>query len=355
MVELLSTSIEEEPLLLQALNQIINSRVLIRNSYGFSSYLKEQNNMYFLDDKVTPFADYLMANYSSHPLVTEKTTLEDLVEIVQLRNDKKYVCIFAKNATKDGFTKLSYRTKIILLEKMIELKYEGQISENINRLLDENINDRKFGEQTFAPFDIYTMSDGNLAHNLYNTEYTGSGYNVDALILKANGKIRIFDVESKTWEYVTSEKEKDYIEEIKELQKDKGKKAKNPYNIHGTIDQAGKFKIHDERIKGGKGAVCMEAGWSVAKLYALFHYIKHLPYDDEISSKAKGKKRKELLKLIRERKEFEKSPYVNEIDEMDQQTLEKLYTLFLMNKASLCGSLEKFLKGDNPENLNLMI
>ena len=41
---------EENKLLLVSLDYIINHRIKIKNRYGFGNYLKEDGNIYFLDN-----------------------------------------------------------------------------------------------------------------------------------------------------------------------------------------------------------------------------------------------------------------------------------------------------------------
>src|SRR5207237_152670 len=107
----------EQPLLLKALLDIINKRMEIRDRYGFITYLKENNDTYFLESKITPYSNYLSSIYSIFPLVTERLKLEDIVEVIQLREDKNKVCRFVNKPTFNNYNELSYKTKILLLEK----------------------------------------------------------------------------------------------------------------------------------------------------------------------------------------------------------------------------------------------
>jgi len=347
LIALLGEEAEKEiPIVLHSLNSIINHRILIKNRYGFASYLKEDRDTYFLDGNVSAFASYPTSIYTIFPFVTERSTLEDSVEVIQLDSDKEKISNFIKDPSVNSFKKISYRSQIIMLEKTVELRESGKD----NKILD--IIWKIYGRE------IYTMKDGNLIHNMYNSKYTGAGYNVFTKDLKANGKMRVFDRYNLKWDYVIPKDEEEYIEEVKELVSKRLKSGleDNPYNIYGTTDKSRKFKIFDDREgKGKTGRVCMTS--PATDLWNIFHHLDHLPYDDEVSEKVSSKKKKELLILLKEGggKDWRETPYMAEVDNMSTKKLRKFYTMLTMSKSNLCSSLERWFKGENPEERNLFI
>lgn len=338
-------------ILIKALANIINSRIPIRNRYGIISYLNESNNIYFLNANVSEKFDYLSSVYTVFPLVTEKTSLEDVLESIQLNEDEIYIKNFVKNPSTETFNKFSNRTKIILLESSVAMRESGKIA---NLQGQSVIN---FVISTLKN-ELYNMEDGNIVHNMYNSEYEGTGYDISAKKLEKNGELRVFDKKSGIWNNVREEEEEKYLSELKSYgdKKSKDTLAHNPYKIYGSVDVKNQFKIHDGRqAKARAGRVCIAGGCKITYLYEVFHHLGHLPYDDEVNQSIKGKGKKIIMGLLSSIKTFESSPFANEVDDMSASDLEKLYAMFTMNKQELCDSIERFLKGENPEKLNLFV
>lgn len=334
-------------ILIKALSVVINKRIPIRNRYGTVSYLNEDGNIYYLDDYITEIPNYLSSVYSVFPLVNEIVPLEEVIESMQLSGDTSKVCNFVKNPSSILFNKLSDRTKIVLLEASIEKEGKNAAEKKVIDFITSHLSK-----------EIFTMKDGNIVHNMYNSEYSGTGYNMASKNLEHNGRLRVFDVEKGIWDYVDDNKEEEYVTEVKE--KSSRKTAPpvieyNPYKIYGSSDsKTKKFKIHDDRQgKARAGRVCTEAGCKIPYLLDVFHHLGHLPYDDEVEETYSSKKK--LLETIKSLKDFSGSPYVDEVDAMNVKTLEKVYTMLSMNKGKLCASLERFLKGDNPEGIKLYV
>jgi hypothetical protein len=360
----LNVSQEDEPLLLKALNKIINQKILIHNRYGFGSYLKESKGTYFLENKVVDFSNYSSSIYTIFPMIMEKSSLEDIVEVIQLQKDSQNVMDFTKNPSTLGFNKLSYRTKIILLEKVIELQHSKKENEIINLIT--KLMKREFFE----------MNDGNFVHNMYNSEYTGSGYNVMTQNLEPNGKLRVFNIKDKSWDYIdTSLKvrlkdvsvkkkegkkekpkfitlEEDYISQIKILSTKLVKEGlkDNPYNLYGSSDvKTGKFKIVDNRQGVARtGMACSSI--HEKDLYDIFHEVGHLPFDEEIVDSIKDRKKNEIIEILKTMPKFTESPFSSDnLEEMSTKDLRKLYSLFTMKKTPLCNSIERWFRGENKE------
>jgi hypothetical protein len=322
-IELLSLEDKDVPILLRALEKIINQRILIRNMYGFQCYLKESNDTYFLDTMVSSTSDYLSAIYTLFPLVSERSSLEELVEVLQLRGDKKLVKKFVENPTDETFNNISHRGKIVLLERIIESRQH--IDKNILKIIEK--------------LDVFEMKDGNLAHNMYNMDQNVQTFD-------RNGKIRVFNKEYGVWENVDRLMEEEYIQEIKRQLKKKEEPSimNNKLKVFASYDANGKFKIHDKRIEGKKikGKVC--SFWKGDDLYQLFYYLNHLPFDNEIKTSTKNLSDKELRKLIKDSAGYKLSIYNGKLDSLPNGELEKIYTLFHMTITELCKSLERFFK-----------
>jgi hypothetical protein len=209
--------------------------------------------------------------------------------------------------------------------------------------------------------DLYKMKDGVLAHNLYNSEFTGSGYNMIAQNMKLNGKMRVFIDNEKRWAYVNPLVEKEYAETMKDMMDRKkyvGLKD-NKHKIYGIVSDTKKFKLYDDRQgKGRKGKVCEDAGFKVTDLRDIFHHIHHLPYDDEMKEELKdiyAMDKEDLIDILKLDEDVKRSKYYSSLEEMSQEDLTKVYTLFNMKKGELCTSLERWFSGDNPEKEILIV
>ena len=205
--------------------------------------------------------------------------------------------------------------------------------------------------------ELFVMKDGNIVHMMYNSEYKGIEYNVISQKLDPNGNMRVFDIRDKKWINVDSETEKTYIKEIKILLEAKSKigVGNNPYKIQGSYNQKGKFKIADDRKgKAGDGKVCIEGGTRIPYLFDLFHHLNHLPFDNEVGDEINKLDKKSLVKILKNEKSLQATPFEKELDEMKLGDLKKLYTMVRMSKVQLCDSIERFLKGENPEKIDLV-
>jgi len=78
--EFLGTSVDNNFELLQALNKIISNSIPIRNRYGFTSYLQEDNDVYFLVDSLSIIGLSSMAYYTKYPDVRVKQSFAEIKE-----------------------------------------------------------------------------------------------------------------------------------------------------------------------------------------------------------------------------------------------------------------------------------
>nr|QBK86634.1 MAG: DEAD/SNF2-like helicase [Marseillevirus LCMAC102] len=334
------TSIEEHKLLLRALDFIIDSRVRIQNRYGFENYLKEQGNIYFLDNTISVFSNYPEVTYIINPLITERTTLQILVEITKLQQDKHLVIKFCLAAKENAnvLNKIHYQTIIILLEKVQELRRKT-LTLKEKEVIDVFIT--KLGR------NLVEMVDGKIVHNMYASDYTGLGYSVIIKDLKPTGLLRVFDPKTGKWNYVVAENEKMYIDYLIKLQKATPEIVwdKNPYGVYGFRDVDGKFKIRVKPLPGKKetrGAVCTQAAWSVPRLIDLFISLEYLP---PVGVEYQNFSRAQLLQDIRAQPGL--TNFLYNLDKKTDKELRQILTIHSMDKIQMCNSLEKWFKQNN--------
>ena len=324
--------VNDEAILLFALDIIIDRRLLIRNRYGFGCYLKESNNIFFLDNNITPKSNYPSSTYVENPLVTERTSLEDFVEIRQLSDDKDLVRDFCKEPTEEVLKKMHYKTQIILLEEAYASETSTKAEKMVLALLNDN---------------LYETSDGKVVHLLYTSEFTGISYNVIAKNIIANGLTRVYDPERREWNFVESlEKEKGYIEEIKASQQGEAQKGfeNNPYGVYGTVSKLdGKFRMRIKTDKGGArgGRVC--DSWLYNDLLDIFDRIKYLP---KASPQYASKNKASLIPAIRGLINLP-AKRKKKLEGQTEKRLRKLLTLYTMSNDQLCATLKSWFKKNN--------
>ena len=347
LLDLLGLSSDRQ-IVLRALGLIIDRRIIIRNRYGFGNYLKEAGDLYFLDAEGTStYSNYSLSIYSIFPLVTELSSLSDSVEVIQLEEDKSKIRQFVERPSLKSLSKIFYHTRIILLEKVVELENDSSYRPSHQEYAIIKVIKNSMGKE------LYFMPDETIIHNLYNSKYTGTGYNVFTKDLKPNGKMRVF--ENGRWEYVDPDKESRYIDQIRFQVAERIKVGlqDNPYKMYGAIDKSNKFKIIDDREgKAKTGRVCKTI--PIESQWAIFHHLKHLPYEDEIADSIKELSDEEIVNLIRltKKKTWKETPYVRELLQRNifsTDEIRKIYAMLNMDKDSLCRSLERWFRGDNPE------
>ncbi len=344
--QLLSLPQSEKQLLLAAIDILINSRVVIRNRYGFGSYLKESGGMLFLDDNILSVSNFPESTYIEMPLVTEVSSLDSLVEIIELETDKERVqefCAITDDPETMGeiWEKLSYHTKIVLLEASYQtLQNEDQeLPASAQYVIDD------------LGSNIYGMSDDTPVHTLYNEEFKGVAYDVAAKDMRATGKMRMFVTDptqsrNSGWITVPSlELEKEYIEEIKgQLASYKEETFEdNPYGAYGWISKKdGSFRINLKQEPGKKGKIrgrkCVN--FQVPDLVDIF--VERLEYFPEPNPDYLEYTKEELIKAIKGRSGFSK--YKKGLTKKDGEYLMGLLTIMTMRIEELCVALQSFFE-----------
>lgn len=350
--KLISLDSKDEPLLLIALDEIINSRKIIRNRFGFSSYLKEENNIYFLDNHVSGEYTYSSSSYTKYPIVTEFTSLKVISEISQLKEDKRDVIRFCKTGDIKIFDQLSHITQIIILEYMYDLKYKFERREiELNELEKKVINSldtKKYLEKKF-----FTMKDGTIIHTLYD----------EKVAIEVTGNKKIYDPETGKWEYLVDRaREKKYVEEIKEsISKRQDPWINNPYEVVAfTVGDDPRIRIL-KKEKGFTGRICNF--FRKEDILSIAFRIK-LIFDEETLNLQSKKNRNKLLdeikghqfyplyKSYKETLESGKTIKNTEVEKLTDKELQKLLTLFVLSNPKLCEELKKWFKNHDLFYLN---
>ena len=330
---------EDVPALLSAIDSIIETRSLIRNRYGFGCYLKEQGGILFLDNSISPKANYPEATYIENPLVTEKTTMDAFVEILELESDKEGVVKMCKTPSTAIYDKLSHRTKIVLLEASYVWSKTKRAKKGSVEPSPDAVD---FILKAGAEGMLHKMSDGVMVHILYTEEFKGVAYDVAAKDIKVTGLMRMYDDENETWKYVENrEQEEKYVKELKTITAATTAKddTDNPYGVTGWISKRDKqFRI---QLEGARGKKCP----TFSKPVLIDIFIQRIGFFPESRPEFKGMKKKELISKIRGRPGFEE--YKDDLEDQDEKYLRGLLTLLNMSIADLCEHLEKWFKDND--------
>jgi len=330
-LQLLNIAEDKKYIILFSLDYIISNNIGIKNIYGYDSFLKEENNIYFLDSTRSMKSEYINSVYTKFPILVDHVPTDKIVEVLNLKSDIDInkIKTFVDSPTNDNYSNLSNSTQILLFEYIFKQVYTESIDLDIS-------NNIKLVNTVWNFFNnkVYKMSDGNLTHNLYNTLYSDTDY-VETKDLKPNGKLRVFIKDLSDWYNVDNRNEEMYIIEIKEFIKD-SKEVLTQNNIGGKID-GDKFLIFDNRITSSKsGRNCNTL--NVPELIDLISHLDILP-DEKYINKTIPMDKNTLLKEI-ESKDKLNDKLRTRVDNGDIDDLKKIYILLKMRKNELCKFLE---------------
>jgi len=258
---------EDKDLLLQALDHIIDMRILIRDRYGFNNYLQEYNNVYFLSTSIF-VARYLECNYTSDPLVTERTSLGDIVKGIHFEKDEVLVNKFCKNPAKRAvlLDEMGCHTFIILLETTYALKRAEEKGKKLTPRETAAVAVMEGHMKKFLKLigdEDRPKEERDAVHVLYQSDITKPKCDISNKALKADGSMRIYDEDSDKWKFLDdSNMEEEYINYIKIEKKETVMDIweGNSLGIYGymNVDKKGesKFAIRRKPPPPGKGRVC---------------------------------------------------------------------------------------------------
>lgn len=112
-----------------ALRTMINESRRIINKYGFSSYLKEESNVFFLVDSLSDIGNYFSEYYTKKPNIAVDTTFSSIVNNMNILSFPKIVneICYSEDANrfKNLIVKLPLSIQEIFLESAILAKKKG--------------------------------------------------------------------------------------------------------------------------------------------------------------------------------------------------------------------------------------
>lgn len=206
-----------------ALRKMITNSVQIINKYGFPSYLKEENNIFFLVDSLSIVGNFYADYYTKYPTVKEKVTFSGIVKPLYFASLPKLVKNITNARTLEDVRKIMVQLPIQVHEYFIEagiLAQKNKIQEN--RLVRDLI--LEYFANYYTKFDDTWVSwllydDNEILRCLTNT----------------------LDSE---WQDCD---DPEYVEKVQEYKRvSQTKMEKNPYGFYGQFNRnTGDFCIRD--------------------------------------------------------------------------------------------------------------
>lgn len=301
----------EDFLVLQVLNYMIDNNTIITNKYGLSSYLREQNNVYYIIENVNTISSYTDSYYTQNPFITNYKPLK---KVIMSKYIEKIPSMIKMMKTVKDFPKYMKRFPDIAQELFIE-----------KALYDKSIG-KEADERVLKLYKQYIHLSGSMywSSYLYDTRKL-----LKCLTSEGWGKCdqNIYDrYRNQTQKQFTNIKDSEY----------------NYYASY--ID--GKFKIIDksqdemtDKRKINKGKSC--DSWSIPDLIKVFLEIPiDIPGMNDIKDNSKEFFIKELMKNNKFKDLLESMDIENETLE----NIQKMYLLSSKRKKSLCNMLKKWFE-----------
>jgi len=317
--------------IITALKTVINESYIIKNKYGFTSYIRENNNIYFLIDSLSAKSNIFSEYYIKYPCIKVETDFSDMLQVLTRKSFPTILNTLIDIDNVENFEELFFSLNIeiqeIFLEAAILAKKTG-IEKNIN--LQNNI---------LTAMKPYIIS----IENFYIST-----------VLNSESLHRCFNNDNNEWSNCPD----DILKKLKEIEKTKQQEVvENEYGYSGLLNPTTKaFCIRDlasinetDPRNRSPGKVC--SSWTIPNLLKILVTLKlKIPNDFEIDKKnVSGMTADDLFKIIK--KAGSARELYSSIDKADENKIEEykyiLYWSKKMKKEGMCKNIEKFLSENN--------
>ena len=207
--------------LVTALHTMINESTQIINKYGFTSYMKEENNIFFLVDSLSVTGTFASEYYTQFPSVKKTITFSNVIKPLYFKSLPSIIQLVHEAQTLNDIRKIMSRLPIEVYEFFIE----GSILAR-ELGIKKNVESRKLILEYFENY--YTNLDGVW---------------VSWLLYEEQELIRC--LENNVWRDCTE----DYIDRIENIKTDiQSRLENNPYGLYGQYNsKQDEFCIRDVR------------------------------------------------------------------------------------------------------------
>ena len=207
-------------IIVRSIKRIIDESIPIKNKYNIISYLREENNFYFLTDTLQYSFQhkFLQAYYNARPIIREVDTYNELLTIFETRYfDTKLSLLKQSHTSPDEFERLVYSIgddiTSIMIERFIMAKYTDKTQ------------NKDFRDKFLQLYEnIKTIVTDK-----------------DKVYFKLKGRnVRIFTMKDKIWENASTEESAEYTDILKS--REQTLKTDNPFGFYGIYKTKEKKK-----------------------------------------------------------------------------------------------------------------
>ena len=312
--------------LLSVLESFIRKRIEITSNTGFTTYLAEENDKYYLTENKHVYSQNFGDNYYiNHPVLTKTQPFSKLLidlqySILPSKIDK----LIASVNKPIEFTNILKELPDFIKESLIE---NCILAESLR--IDKNI---LFRNSVLTFFSNFIVKKGNVTYSTLVKPF------------------RCFD--GKEWKTCSEESIKKLAEEKRDIEKEF---EENPYGYYGILDKAkDKFMIRDvsrrelieteDARKKSTGKAC-NPSWDRADLVKIAYSVK-LPIPEGTFKKEDKDRLIELTEQTKY-KNAAKAYSEEELKEMDIQDLKRVVYYASVQKAKFCEIIKKWFEDNN--------
>jgi hypothetical protein len=319
--------------IITSVKTMINESYIIKDKYGFSSYVRENNNIYFFVDSLSAHSDIFSENYIKYPCIKVDVDFSNILNDIIYKSFPKKLEQLEQLENINEFEELFFSFKIDIQEFFLEASILSE-KKNILKNVGLRNNILKTMKDYIINFENFTVST-----LLGNTDSDNSR--------------RCFDNNTLEWADCSDE----LLKKLKDIEKIKHKEiVKNVYGYSGLLNPATKdFCIRDlSSIKESDprnrnpGKVCNS--WKIPDLLKILFKIKLKIPDDFVieTKKVSGLNAKQLFDILKKAGPG-KEIYKNDI--LDENKINEykyvLYWTKLMKKEGMCKYIQQFLTDNN--------
>ena len=366
--------------ILTALKNIIDESIVIKNKYWFSSYLREDQNIYFLVNNISIADDSFSDYYTRSPNIISDKTFTEVLYDVQIENLPTFVNIICKITKPDIFSKFIKVIPIEVQEFFIEAAIQANdknISVNqvtrklvlnyfinyIHQIKDvwvsNRLNEEEDSEQILRCYEKGKWKECDIEYE----ELIEKKFQNRKETLEENpwGYYGQFNPETGVFSIVNVLTQKNKQKEIKdEKRKELSERVENGKMTQQEMDEELKSFIAGREIYPGRNC---KQGWGVVLLMRLA--IRNLKLDFP-NSFMKNDNESYMRKLAKEDKFIgkgnKKDPPIYTHEEIDQLSREDLRRALYWSirrtggyVKNLCETIEQWFRKTKWQGLDMII
>ena len=320
--------LKDEFVVLKSLNKIISENITLKNKNNQDCYLKNYDELYFLDINLDKDVSITSWQYIDNPIFYKINNMEDILTKAELKKSDLLVEKI-KKSTRNDYETIFEMMSMDMKEEFIEGSILSKISGNILR--------KELVDWVLEHYKDYII-------NIQE-------YWISKFLYSDRKILRCLDTTTKKWFICSEEVSRQVLSsEDSEIERLKT----NKYGYYGIIEKSGKFRISDrisekqkEKINKkteNKGRVC--SSWNKKALLRLIHNIGLKPFKN---NEFQGRNKKELISIISSNKQYADMTEFKD-SEISEMTSDQIADLLFWSEQSVtvrCSNIEKWFKEKN--------